>query len=158
MHYAACREAVPRVGAPGAGLDVVPNSHRAGSSPPVAGSMWDACRSSTRALRARVRTAAGSPVLDSTFRSSVPGLFFVSPAAALTFGLVSGTDFAARRVAGRLLARFSTGVPLIVLRTRGSQELSTRSIRVTASRVECTSSLLSRCWEWVRTVFTDTRN
>ncbi len=52
------------------------------------------------ALRAQVRTHAGTPVVDRRFRSSVPGLYFVGPAVASTFGpvmrFVYGADFAAR--------------------------------------------------------------
>jgi thioredoxin reductase len=52
------------------------------------------------ALRARVRSYAGTPVVDGRFQSSVPGLHFVGPAVASTFGpvmrFVYGADFAAR--------------------------------------------------------------
>jgi cation diffusion facilitator CzcD-associated flavoprotein CzcO len=57
-------------------------------------------------LRARIATAAGTPVLDSGFQSSVPGLHIVGYAAAGSFGpvmrFVFGADFAARRLARRL--------------------------------------------------------
>lgn len=56
------------------------------------------------ALRARVRTMDGAPVLDAGFTSSVPGLHVAGLAAATSFGpvcrFVFGTDFTARRVAG----------------------------------------------------------
>ena len=54
------------------------------------------------ALRARLRTYRGFPLLGGDFESSVPGLHFVGLAAALTFGplqrFVHGARFAARRV------------------------------------------------------------
>jgi lysine/ornithine N-monooxygenase len=50
--------------------------------------------------------AAGIPVLDRSFQSSVPGLRFVGYPAGLSFGpvmrFVFGADFAARTIAGRL--------------------------------------------------------
>jgi cation diffusion facilitator CzcD-associated flavoprotein CzcO/predicted ATP-grasp superfamily ATP-dependent carboligase len=56
-------------------------------------------------LRTRVATAAGTPVLDRSFQSSVPGLHFVGYAAAGSFGpvmrFVYGAAFAARRLAQR---------------------------------------------------------
>jgi thioredoxin reductase len=59
-------------------------------------------------IRSRLRTFAGSPVLSSSFESSVPGLYFVGLAAAHTFGpamrFVYGTRFASN-VLGRHLGR-----------------------------------------------------
>lgn len=58
-------------------------------------------------LRARVRTVAGTPAVGNNFASSAPGLYFVGPAVAPTFGpvmrFVYGADFTAR-VLGRHLA------------------------------------------------------
>jgi cation diffusion facilitator CzcD-associated flavoprotein CzcO len=58
------------------------------------------------ALRGRIATAAGTPVLDRSFQSSVPGLHFVGYAAAGSFGpvmrFVYGADFAARQLARTL--------------------------------------------------------
>jgi cation diffusion facilitator CzcD-associated flavoprotein CzcO len=57
------------------------------------------------ALRGRIATAAGTPVLDRSFQSSVPGLHIVGYAAAGSFGpvmrFVYGADFTARRLAAR---------------------------------------------------------
>lgn len=57
-------------------------------------------------LRARIATAAGTPVLDRGFQSSVSGLHFVGYAAAGSFGpvmrFVYGADFTARRLARTL--------------------------------------------------------
>jgi thioredoxin reductase len=57
-------------------------------------------------LRTRVRTLACSPAVGADFQSSVPGLYFVGPAVAPTFGpvmrFVCGSDFAARTVARAL--------------------------------------------------------
>ena len=53
-------------------------------------------------IRSRVRTVKGSPVLSSSFESSVPGIYFVGIAAANSFGPVMrfafGAGFAARRL------------------------------------------------------------
>jgi predicted ATP-grasp superfamily ATP-dependent carboligase len=58
------------------------------------------------ALRARIATAAGPPVLDRSFQSSLPGVHFVGYPAAGSFGpvmrFVCGADFTARRPAARL--------------------------------------------------------
>ena len=55
------------------------------------------------ALRGRIATAAGAPVLDRSFQSNTPGLHFVGYAAAGSFGpvmrFVYGADFTARRIA-----------------------------------------------------------
>ncbi len=57
-------------------------------------------------LRASIATAAGKPVLDRSFQSSVRGLHFVGYVAAGSFGpvmrFVYGTDFTARRLARAL--------------------------------------------------------
>jgi hypothetical protein len=53
-------------------------------------------------IRSQVTTAKGSPVLSSSFESSMPGLYFVGVAAANSFGPVMrfafGAGFAARRL------------------------------------------------------------
>jgi thioredoxin reductase len=53
-------------------------------------------------LRAAIRTANDAPALDGSFQSSVPGLYFVGNAAAMTFGplmrFVFGTSFTASRL------------------------------------------------------------
>jgi cation diffusion facilitator CzcD-associated flavoprotein CzcO len=55
------------------------------------------------ATRSKVKTIAGSPVLSSTFESTVPGLYFVGLAAANSFGPVMrfafGAEFTARAIA-----------------------------------------------------------
>src|SRR2546423_2340146 len=62
-------------------------------------------------LRASVRTLASSPQVGPDFQSSAPGLYFIGPAVAPTFGpvmrFVCGSDYAARTVAGAL----TTGMP-----------------------------------------------
>lgn len=59
--------------------------------------------------RAAIATVHGSPRLSGHFESSVPGLFFVGNAAAMTFGpvmrFVCGADFAARQTAAAVAAR-----------------------------------------------------
>lgn len=61
----------------------------------------------------RVRTVADSPVLSRNFESSVPGLYFVGPASAISFGPVArfafGAAFTARRLARHLAARPTFG-------------------------------------------------
>jgi hypothetical protein len=53
-------------------------------------------------IRSKLKAVDGTPVLSSTFESSVPGLYFVGVAAANSFGPVMrfafGADFAARRL------------------------------------------------------------
>jgi FAD-dependent urate hydroxylase len=66
------------------------------------------------ALRTRLATLAGTPVVGADYQSSVPGLYFIGPAVAPTFGpvmrFVYGADHAARAVAP-VLARTSGRVP-----------------------------------------------
>lgn len=58
------------------------------------------------ALRQKIRTAAGAPALSSWFESTVPGLFFVGPSAANSFGpllrFACGAEFTSKRLARRL--------------------------------------------------------
>ena len=58
------------------------------------------------ALKKRIRTSSGSPVLSARFESSEPGLHFVGVASAATFGpvmrFVAGADFAASNLSRRL--------------------------------------------------------
>ncbi len=64
------------------------------------------------AIYARIRTSVDTPVLDRNFQSSVPGLYFVGGAAANSFGpllrFACGANFAAKRVAPRLIAASSS--------------------------------------------------
>jgi thioredoxin reductase len=57
-------------------------------------------------MRPALRTLADSPVVDGGYQSPVPGLYFIGPAVAPTFGpvmrFVYGSDHAARTVAGQL--------------------------------------------------------
>ena len=69
-------------------------------------------------IRSTLKTLNRTPVLSSTFESSVPGLYFVGIAAANSFGPVMrfafGAGFAAKRVTQamtRLLARSRASVP-----------------------------------------------
>jgi hypothetical protein len=52
--------------------------------------------------RSQIKTVQGSPALSSSFQSSVPGLYFVGLAAAISFGPVMrfafGADFTAHTV------------------------------------------------------------
>ncbi len=67
-----------------------------------------------------IKTVAGSPVLSSTFESSIPGLYFVGLAAANSFGPVMrfafGADFTARTVT-RAVAK-SLGRESVVFRAK----------------------------------------
>ena len=60
----------------------------------------------TEALRAQLRAVEHTPVLSSHFQSSVPGLYFIGPAAANSFGplmrFAFGATYTARRVANHL--------------------------------------------------------
>jgi cation diffusion facilitator CzcD-associated flavoprotein CzcO len=69
-------------------------------------------------IRAKLKAVENSPVLSSTFESSIPGLYFVGIAAANSFGPVMrfafGSAFAARRVTQAIvksLAREQRSVP-----------------------------------------------
>jgi thioredoxin reductase len=57
-------------------------------------------------LRERLKTIEHTPVLSAHFESSVPGLFFIGPTAASSFGplmrFIYGANFAARRLCRRL--------------------------------------------------------
>jgi len=59
-------------------------------------------------LRAGIRTVASAPVVGKDYQSSVPGLYFMGPAVAPTFGpamrFVYGADHAARTTAPALIA------------------------------------------------------
>ncbi|HEX2301700.1 MAG TPA: NAD(P)-binding domain-containing protein [Pseudonocardiaceae bacterium] len=61
-----------------------------------------------RRLRSAVRTLAGTPDVGSDFQSSIPGLYFVEPVVAATFGLVMrslhGAGYAARTLTRWLTA------------------------------------------------------
>jgi hypothetical protein len=61
---------------------------------------------------ARLRTVEGAPVLSADFESSLPGLYFAGPVAAISFGPVMrfavGAKFTARRIARHLAARRSS--------------------------------------------------
>jgi cation diffusion facilitator CzcD-associated flavoprotein CzcO len=67
-------------------------------------------------LRSTVRTLAGSPEVGPDFQSSVPGLYFIGPAVAATFGpvmrFVYGADYAARTVARELTGLSSPRIPV----------------------------------------------
>lgn len=60
-------------------------------------------------LRSSLRRVVGSPLLNASFESSVPGLYFSGLTAAATFGpllrFVHGADFASRRIGAALPAR-----------------------------------------------------
>lgn len=53
-------------------------------------------------LRSKLRTAGDSPILSRNFESSVPGLYFVGPASANSFGPVARFAFGAKFTARRL--------------------------------------------------------
>lgn len=58
-------------------------------------------------LRAGLRTVADTPAVDRNFESSIPGLYFIGPVVAPTFGpvmrFVYGSEFAARTTSSRLI-------------------------------------------------------
>jgi thioredoxin reductase len=63
-------------------------------------------------LRMRIETVEKTPVLSSSFESSIPGLYFVGPAAANSFGPVQrfacGANFAASRITRSLAKSVSS--------------------------------------------------
>jgi len=69
-------------------------------------------------LRSRIDTLAGTPRVGADFQSSVPGLYFIGPLVAPTFGpvmrFVYGSDFAVRSVSRRLIAEASDARPKTV--------------------------------------------
>jgi cation diffusion facilitator CzcD-associated flavoprotein CzcO len=71
-----------------------------------------------RSITSRLQTLGGGPAVGADFQSSVPGLYFVGPAVASTFGpvmrFVHGCDFAARRVSRRL----ALTAPRVLISTR----------------------------------------
>jgi thioredoxin reductase len=78
-------------------------------------------------IRSQVKVAKGSPVLSSSFESSVPGMHFVGIAAATSFGPVMrfayGAGFAARRLTEAMATALSRGpvsvpVPSVVTTTK----------------------------------------
>jgi thioredoxin reductase len=64
-------------------------------------------------IRSKVKAVDGTPVLSTTFESSVPGLYFVGVAAANSFGPVMrfafGAGFAAGRIAKAMTKSFALG-------------------------------------------------
>jgi len=64
-------------------------------------------------IRSKVKAVDGTPVLSTTFESSVPGLYFTGVASANSFGPVMrfafGAGFAARRLAGTMTKSVSLG-------------------------------------------------
>ncbi|MGH3764941.1 MAG: NAD(P)-binding domain-containing protein [Pseudonocardiaceae bacterium] len=71
-------------------------------------------------LRATVRTLASTPDVGPDFQSSAPGLYFIGPAVAPTFGpvmrFVCGSDYAARTVARALTATVPGPRPTVGVR------------------------------------------
>ena len=67
-------------------------------------------------VRAALDTVAGTPAVGSDYQSSLPGLYFVGPGVAPTFGpvmrFVFGADHAARRVAARLSRSAGSRTPV----------------------------------------------
>jgi hypothetical protein len=57
-------------------------------------------------LRARIQRLEAAPRLNSAFESSVPGLYFIGPAAAMSFGplyrFVCGAEYTAETIATHL--------------------------------------------------------
>jgi thioredoxin reductase len=72
-------------------------------------------------LRGSIRTHAGMPVLSGSFESSVPGLYFVGPAAVNSFGplmrFMVGAEYVAPLVSRRLARRARRGGPVRAVTT-----------------------------------------
>jgi thioredoxin reductase len=72
-------------------------------------------------IRSQVKTTKGSPVLSTSFQSSMPGLYFVGVAAANSFGPVMrfayGAGFAARRLAATMEKTLAHGEALVPVRS-----------------------------------------
>ena len=65
----------------------------------------------TARIRSRIKSVRGTPVLSSSFESSVPGLFFAGVAAAANFGPVMRFAFGARFTARTLTRALAQPVP-----------------------------------------------
>lgn len=61
-------------------------------------------------LQARIRTIDGSPVLSTNYESSTPGLYFIGPASADSFGPVARFVFGVKHPSRRLARHFSAAV------------------------------------------------
>ena len=72
-------------------------------------------------IRSKVKTINGSPVLSSSFESSVPGLYFAGVAAANSFGPVMrfafGAGFAARTITRALAKSASRATTSVSVRS-----------------------------------------
>jgi thioredoxin reductase len=72
-----------------------------------------------RTLQSAVRTLAGSPLVGPDFQSSAPGLYFIGPAVASTFGpvmrFIYGAGYAVHAVTRSLTA---TRAPRVVVGVR----------------------------------------
>lgn len=75
----------------------------------------------SKEIRSQVKTAKGSPVLSSSFESSVPHLYFVGVASANSFGPVMrfayGAGFAARRLTETMEKTLVHGVAPVAVRS-----------------------------------------
>mgnify|MGYP001501605610 CR=1 FL=1 len=87
-------------------------------------------------LRGLVRASHRSPVLGSSFDSSVPGLYFTGLMAAASFGpvmrFVHGADFTARRIAAHVAARAAESAASRV----GGAALATRPAETAATTAD----------------------
>ncbi|HSZ63771.1 MAG TPA: NAD(P)/FAD-dependent oxidoreductase [Terriglobales bacterium] len=72
-------------------------------------------------IRSKIETVAGSPILSTTFESSVPGIYFAGLAAANSFGPVMrfafGAGFAARRITETMVKALAHGPAQVPVRS-----------------------------------------
>ena len=80
-------------------------------------------------IRSQVKTVNGSPVLSSSFESSVPGLYFVGVAAANSFGPVMRFAFGAGFAARRLHQAMAEGAGQSRASVRGSERRDHREVK-----------------------------
>ncbi|MGA2003713.1 MAG: NAD(P)/FAD-dependent oxidoreductase [Terriglobales bacterium] len=75
----------------------------------------------SKGIRSQVKTAQGSPVLSSSFESSVPNLYFIGVASANSFGPVMrfayGASFAARRLTETMEKTLAHGAEPVPVRS-----------------------------------------
>ena len=68
-------------------------------------------------IRSKVKAVYGSPLLSSTFESSIPGLYFVGIAAANSFGPVMrfafGAGYAAQTLTRTMMKSLSQGPAMV---------------------------------------------
>jgi pyruvate/2-oxoglutarate dehydrogenase complex dihydrolipoamide dehydrogenase (E3) component len=80
-------------------------------------------------LRAGIRCSDGAPVLSAAYEASVPGLHFIGPAAASSFGPVARFIFGAAHPAHRLAQRLSRQTHVHAVPSQATSRLNSPVLR-----------------------------